>query len=435
MREDFPEFFPKEVDASPPGNGWDLLSKLQKMPAKEREGLLPSAQADLVLSPLDADKVRTCARRFKENLAIMDRVIESPGLSSHDWRTFTVDSKGELSAGNVLHTTELMLSLAAVEAQEGNAARGMEQSLRLIRHGLRACEAEPLFIDLMVNTILMRIGARTISSIASLPGLDSAALRKAARGLEQCDTVRAAMRRGYLGEARWSLLQFEPFLKGGEERREAMLKIAAAGEATSAILSGTGPDAKPLPTIESLLEKWRKDPPRRIKAALRDMNKVDWGGHTRALAGYHRAVLDADSSSLPAFRASFHPPERGAAIRGTAVEPLLKSPVDITEMNSYMYPLASSSAAIRQARAVLLLRAFELDHGRPADSLEELIPHYWPSVPADPYDGKPLRYDASTRKVWCVGPNLIDEKGAEAENLEESPDDCSMTVPGGKTRK
>jgi hypothetical protein len=99
----------------------------------------------------------------------------------------------------------------------------------------------------------------------------------------------------------------------------------------------------------------------------------------------------------------------------------------------------------------LLLRAYELDHGRLPTSLGEMIPDYWPSVPEDPFDGKPLRYDAATRRVWCVGENLKDDKGDLAsapfpaqwcvgENLKDDkgandykakdkPDDVGMTFP------
>jgi len=51
-----------------------------------------------------------------------------------------------------------------------------------------------------------------------------------------------------------------------------------------------------------------------------------------------------------------------------------------------------------QERAMLLklaLRWYQADNGRPADKLDELIPKYLPSIPADPYDGKPFRYRLS----------------------------------------
>jgi hypothetical protein len=41
------------------------------------------------------------------------------------------------------------------------------------------------------------------------------------------------------------------------------------------------------------------------------------------------------------------------------------------------------------------LRLYQEETGRPAERLEELVPKYVPSVPADPFDGQPFRYRLS----------------------------------------
>jgi hypothetical protein len=43
-------------------------------------------------------------------------------------------------------------------------------------------------------------------------------------------------------------------------------------------------------------------------------------------------------------------------------------------------------------------------------SLDALVPGYLPDVPADPFDGKPLRYN--TKALWCTGPDLTDDGGS-----------------------
>ncbi len=55
--------------------------------------------------------------------------------------------------------------------------------------------------------------------------------------------------------------------------------------------------------------------------------------------------------------------------------------------------LASSVAHNRMAAVRLALRLFELEHGRAATSLKELVPDYLPAVPVDPWDpnGGPLK--------------------------------------------
>jgi len=64
------------------------------------------------------------------------------------------------------------------------------------------------------------------------------------------------------------------------------------------------------------------------------------------------------------------------------------------------------------ARLRLAARAYELEKGGPPPSLEALVPDYLDAVPADPFDGKPLRYDPARRLVWSVGKDLVDEGAA-----------------------
>jgi hypothetical protein len=49
----------------------------------------------------------------------------------------------------------------------------------------------------------------------------------------------------------------------------------------------------------------------------------------------------------------------------------------------------------RVAALQLALRLYQAETGRPAEKLTELVPKYLPSVPLDPYDGRPFRYRLS----------------------------------------
>jgi hypothetical protein len=87
----------------------------------------------------------------------------------------------------------------------------------------------------------------------------------------------------------------------------------------------------------------------------------------------------------------------------------------------------------------LALRWYQADNGKPAETLDELVPKYLPSLPLDPYDGEPFRYRLSRgeeiegsfdpnevvkngatpiRKIppgqgvlWCVGDDKVDDGG------------------------
>ena len=86
----------------------------------------------------------------------------------------------------------------------------------------------------------------------------------------------------------------------------------------------------------------------------------------------------------------------------------------------------------RLTQAAIAIRLHEVAHGRRPASLAELSPDILPAVPLDPYDGKPLRYDAKRGILWSVGANRIDDLGDEDKDIRlwlpgcEPPDAVSV---------
>jgi hypothetical protein len=84
---------------------------------------------------------------------------------------------------------------------------------------------------------------------------------------------------------------------------------------------------------------------------------------------------------------------------------------------------ATRSAQVRALRAdveleatevVCALKSYELAHGSPPETLSDLVPGLLPSVPADPFDGKPLRYRREGKEwvLWSVGSDMKDDNAA-----------------------
>jgi hypothetical protein len=76
-------------------------------------------------------------------------------------------------------------------------------------------------------------------------------------------------------------------------------------------------------------------------------------------------------------------------------------------------------AETRMAATALAIKWYQADHhGRAPQSLEELVPKYLPSVPADPFAtrGTPLRFLPPARglAVYSVGENMKDDGGSDA---------------------
>lgn len=76
---------------------------------------------------------------------------------------------------------------------------------------------------------------------------------------------------------------------------------------------------------------------------------------------------------------------------------------------------ANFHALQRLAQVAIALRLYRQEKGRYPETLRELVPRYLPSVPLDPFDGKPLRYKRLRNgfKVWSIGQDFKDNGGVE----------------------
>ncbi|MEZ0274277.1 MAG: hypothetical protein ACAH88_05185 [Roseimicrobium sp.] len=82
---------------------------------------------------------------------------------------------------------------------------------------------------------------------------------------------------------------------------------------------------------------------------------------------------------------------------------------------------ACGSEALHHMTIVTLaLRRHELVHGHLPDTLQELVPEFLKEVPLDPFDGQPLRWDATKKWLYSVSENLTDNHGTH--DRPEKPD-------------
>jgi hypothetical protein len=98
---------------------------------------------------------------------------------------------------------------------------------------------------------------------------------------------------------------------------------------------------------------------------------------------------------------------------------------DSLEVESYYI------ARLRVTALAFALQAYILDHGRPPDSLEELVPHYAVQVPADSENQKPVVYRRRGNRytLYSVGPNGADDGGASL-NLKKWPGTGDIVARG-----
>lgn len=72
--------------------------------------------------------------------------------------------------------------------------------------------------------------------------------------------------------------------------------------------------------------------------------------------------------------------------------------------------IAMNQSARGMISVAVALKRWQLERGpKLPERLQQLVPHYLPSVPVDYMDGKPLRYDRQQRIIYSVGSDLIDD--------------------------
>jgi hypothetical protein len=71
-------------------------------------------------------------------------------------------------------------------------------------------------------------------------------------------------------------------------------------------------------------------------------------------------------------------------------------------------------ATLKVTSVALAVERYRLVHGEWPDDLAATAPQFLPAIPADPYDGKPVRYQRASDGVviYSVGEDLVDNQGA-----------------------
>jgi hypothetical protein len=82
----------------------------------------------------------------------------------------------------------------------------------------------------------------------------------------------------------------------------------------------------------------------------------------------------------------------------------------------------------RAASTILLLLAYERDHGALPEHLYELVPAYADAVSINDFDGAPLRYSRERRRLWSVGADLVDEGGTDDREKRQT-DEPTFSIP------
>ena len=126
-------------------------------------------------------------------------------------------------------------------------------------------------------------------------------------------------------------------------------------------------------------------------------------------SGYYKADYDAMAKRLA--KLAF-PYAEGALFRALGI--LYVSELFNPGSGMSLQRALRMEAARDVVVTAIALKRFQLKHGQWPKSLAEVVPEFLPSVPIDPYDGKPLRYRPNgdgTYLLYCVGEDGVDNGG------------------------
>lgn len=155
-----------------------------------------------------------------------------------------------------------------------------------------------------------------------------------------------------------------------------------------------------------------------VTAAQRDrlFGRLQQGGSLREekadLESAFHQILSARNAGFPdrlkTEKVVYHRLEEAEPQKGLLMRALLPGYKDVTGKE------AACLASLRLGLTAVALEQFRAanDNRYPA-SLSELTPQYLAAIPADPFDGQPLRYKAKGLgyELYSVGPDLTDDSG------------------------
>jgi hypothetical protein len=284
-------------------------------------------------------------------------------------------------------------SSALLHARAGRRAEALDEGIKLIRFGNQLAHTEHLLIHHLAAITVHRMGLDSVKE-ALLDGKDEVLLRRAAESLAPLDVT-----------AR----EYGLTLRGDYYFSRLCLPLIKSGEVPMPIMANT----------DQTLVRWLLLPNRQL---------AEDAAETRLL------VASLDRGWPEALRTDEKLKQKLTALdrarwriflKPNAGGKILQLQGSLTA--NMMRVACGVSALQRMALVTLALRRFELAHGQLPDTLNALVPDYLPAVPLDPFNDRPLRWDATNRWVYSVAGNGIDDHGSHSK--PERATELDMVMP------
>lgn len=351
-------------------------------PPELREFPLRTEPPDAVMEYLEVNQ--PAIRLLEQAIAAPDLLVPDKSGEAPD-PVYPLESRARGLA-------RLKIQRGLLRAADGDLTGGLDDCLDVVTFGRRYQHGDGALIPYLVGVAIEQIGLRGVSDcLTALPWESNERTHRPPPALSEAD--RAALRRA----------------------AEAVAAPVDDVAAVRAALANQYQFAR-----GSHAELWRFlseggdwDPPCRLTSAIYD------SGQTRGLFRRRtREMMDLAAAPYAQRAVSASPELRSSCLvynaLGKAVVPDYRSAVSRRDQ----------IAAYRRAVVTqIALRFYVEEHGTLPADLDDLITGgLLEAVPLDPYDGRPLRYDAARGLLWSVWNDRVDQGGVEAKTGEPSAD-------------
>ena len=395
----------------------DLVSGLEKIPPKMHQGSLlgrppdwPRLMAELESASYitDLPPAGKEAEVFKQTLdtkkPLLKVLAESsrryqqaewvPALREQTLPKHLVELK--VPHYNAVQMTGRALTLHAIAAAESGDARAALDDYRAICLLTKALDREPLIIGQLVSLVSNRYGFEVVWGLLRLRELQEPELASLQTLLASYEPEKS-----YLLSLRWELITGLSSLDAlaTDPTGLGLLSLSGATGKKGGFRSWVGravPKSFFTESGSSLVEL-------QMTHLIRPMKSH----------GSWAVFQQQEAMSTDLGRSTFDPPFDYFLARF-----LLPTLVFVAQRTLHI------EAIRRQSIVACALERYFIKQGRYPERLEELVPQFLSSVPLDPVDSLPLRYqktDAGRYRIWCVGMDGVDDEGQVNPDPGDNP--------------
>jgi len=354
---------------------------------------------DLRVSGSDLTKVREYLARHREALKRWQTFADT----SHGPLLFPGGDKG-LDLGvdySYLSLLQKGANLAALKARllarDGKLRESLEQSLRVMQLGQQLCQGTGGKVQWLVGVTLQVIANSSLEYAARQQAVETPELdlmEKALPGLElPASTYKFAMQGDYLA--------FKNTISKSKSKTSMMSSLPPGIIAFPwwAVFS-----FKRNMTLGTLLE---------LEHSISEACNADWC-KTFAAAKELSAKLESRKDHL--FLRLMN-----ANIGGNMLVDM-----DLVSEDLIIEKGVRMAAYHRQTQIMIALRRYEMEHSSLPEKLEMLCPKFLSTVPLDPYDNQPMRWNLAAKAVYALGKDLTDDGGNISRPFNKEDKDIGM---------